>query len=265
MRALLALIAVTAVWGVTFVQVKDAVALYPLFAFLAVRFAIASLALAVPAAGRMRSLGRPGWIAGTTLGLLLAAGYALQTAGLERTTVSSAGFITGLYVVFTPLLALLLFRARIGRAVWLGVLLSIVRTRAADRGRRGGHGRRPAGSRRLGRLLPADRPDGAVRAALRPGRVHPGGDARRVRGLRGRRGRARPGRSAARLDGLERPARHGRLCERARRSSCRRGRSGGRARRRRHSRSRWSRSGRASSASGSRGTGWVRSAGRAAR
>jgi drug/metabolite transporter (DMT)-like permease len=125
MRALLALIAVTAVWGVTFVQVKDAVALYPLFAFLAVRFAIASLALAVPAAGRLRSLGRPGWLAGTTLGLLLAAGYALQTAGLERTTVSSAGFITGLYVVFTPLLALFLFRARIGRAVWLGVLLSV--------------------------------------------------------------------------------------------------------------------------------------------
>jgi len=48
MRALLALIAVTAVWGLTFVQVKDAVALYPLFAFLAVRFAIASLALAPP-------------------------------------------------------------------------------------------------------------------------------------------------------------------------------------------------------------------------
>nr|MBA3787975.1 EamA/RhaT family transporter [Actinomycetota bacterium] len=50
--ALLALVAVTAVWGLTFVQVKDAVAIYPLFAFLAVRFAIASLVLAVPAAPR---------------------------------------------------------------------------------------------------------------------------------------------------------------------------------------------------------------------
>jgi drug/metabolite transporter (DMT)-like permease len=124
--ALLALVAVTAVWGVTFVQVKDAVALYPLFAFLAVRFAIASLVLAAPAAGRMRSLGRPGWVAGIALGLLLAAGYALQTAGLERTTVSSAGFITGLYVVFTPLLALLLFRTRVGGAVWVGVALAVV-------------------------------------------------------------------------------------------------------------------------------------------
>jgi drug/metabolite transporter (DMT)-like permease len=125
MPALLALVAVTVVWGITFVQVKDAVELYPLFAFLAVRFAIASVVLAVPAAGRMRSLGRRGWSAGASLGLLLAAGYALQTAGLQRTTVSSAGFITGLYVVFTPLLALLLFRTRVGRAVWLGVALAV--------------------------------------------------------------------------------------------------------------------------------------------
>jgi drug/metabolite transporter (DMT)-like permease len=125
MLALGALLVVTAVWGVTFVQVKDAVELYPLFAFLAVRFAIASLALAVPAAGRLASLGRRGWAAGGSLGLLLALGYALQTAGLERTTVSSAGFITGLYVVFTPLLALLLFRTRVGGTVWIGVALAV--------------------------------------------------------------------------------------------------------------------------------------------
>ena len=46
------LLAVTAVWGVTFVQVKDAVAIYPLFAFLALRFAIASGTLALPGARR---------------------------------------------------------------------------------------------------------------------------------------------------------------------------------------------------------------------
>jgi drug/metabolite transporter (DMT)-like permease len=126
MPALVALIAVTAVWGVTFVQVKDAVELYPLFGFLAVRFAIASVVLAGPAARRLPSLGRSGWTAGSALGLLLALGYGLQTAGLERTTVSSAGFITGLYVVFTPLLALLLFRTRVGRAVWIGVALAVV-------------------------------------------------------------------------------------------------------------------------------------------
>ena len=122
--ALVALIAVTAVWGVTFVQVKDAVELYPLFAFLAVRFAIASATLAAAAAARLRGLGRRGLEAGALLGLLLAAGYALQTAGLERTTVSGTGFVTGMYVVLTPVIALLLFRSAIGLAAWGGVVLS---------------------------------------------------------------------------------------------------------------------------------------------
>jgi drug/metabolite transporter (DMT)-like permease len=126
LKALAALVAVTAVWGVTFVQVKDAVALYPLFAFLALRFAIASATLAVPAAGRIRGLGRNGVAAAGFLGLLLAAGYALQTAGLERTTVSSAGFITGLYVVFTPIFALVLFRIHAAPVTWAGVALATV-------------------------------------------------------------------------------------------------------------------------------------------
>ena len=121
-----ALILVTAVWGITFVQVKDAVELYPLFAFLAVRYAIAAAALAPPAAGRLRSLGRPGVVAGAILGALIAAGIGLQTAGLERTTVTSTGFITGLYVLFTPLLALALFRTRIPRQLWVAVALALV-------------------------------------------------------------------------------------------------------------------------------------------
>jgi drug/metabolite transporter (DMT)-like permease len=122
-RALLALVVVTAVWGVTFVQVKDALELYPLFAFLAVRFAIASVALAPVAAPRLR---RAGWKPATLLGGLLALGYALQTAGLDRTSVSSTGFITGLYVVFTPLFAYALFRITVARVVVLGVGLSLV-------------------------------------------------------------------------------------------------------------------------------------------
>ena len=129
--ALLALILVTAVWGVTFVQVKDAVAIYPLFAFLAVRFAIATADARVPGRARVRSLGRQRLAGGAFLGLLLAAGYTLQTAGLERTTVSSTGFITGMYVVLTPLIALVLCRARIGLAVWGGVALVDARARDA--------------------------------------------------------------------------------------------------------------------------------------
>jgi len=122
---LLALIAVTAVWGVTFVQVKDAIDVYPLFAFLTVRYAIATGALALAGGRRVLTLGRSGLLAGGVLGLLLGLGIGLQTAGLERTTVSSTGFITGLYVVLTPVFGLLLFRTRVGLEVWLGVTLAI--------------------------------------------------------------------------------------------------------------------------------------------
>ena len=126
MRALAVLVAVTAVWGVTFVQVKDAVAIYPLFAFLALRFAIAACTLAVPGAARLRSLGRTGLGAGALAGSLLGAGFLLQTAGLERTTVSSTGFVTGMYVVLTPLIGFALFRSRVTRPVWAGVALTTI-------------------------------------------------------------------------------------------------------------------------------------------
>ena len=108
---LLALVGVTAIWGVTFVQVQDAIALYPLFAFLAVRFAISTVVLAPFAlAARCARSRDPAYAAGVGVGALLAAAYGFQTAGLELTTVASTGFITGLYVVLTPLLALALFR-----------------------------------------------------------------------------------------------------------------------------------------------------------
>jgi drug/metabolite transporter (DMT)-like permease len=123
--AALALVAVTAVWGLTFVQVKDAVAIYPLFAFLALRFAIACAALVPVAAARLPRLQRGGVVAGGALGVLLALGYALQTAGLERTTASSAGFVTGMYVVLTPVLALALYRVRVGAVAWVGVVVAL--------------------------------------------------------------------------------------------------------------------------------------------
>jgi drug/metabolite transporter (DMT)-like permease len=123
---LLLLVLVTAIWGVTFVQVQDAIALYPLFAFLAVRFAISAAVLAPFAWRPLLALPRSGVVAGLGVGLLLASAYGFQTAGLDRTTVASTGFITGLYVVFTPLLALWLFGTRVPAAAWAGVALAVV-------------------------------------------------------------------------------------------------------------------------------------------
>jgi drug/metabolite transporter (DMT)-like permease len=120
------LLGVTAIWGVTFVQVQNALALYPLFAFLAVRFAISVLVLAPFAWAPLRELPRAGFVAGLGVGVLLAAAYGLQTAGLDLTTVTSTGFITGLYVVFTPLIAFWLFGTRVPLVLWIGVACAVV-------------------------------------------------------------------------------------------------------------------------------------------
>ena len=123
---LLLLVAVTAIWGYTFVPVQKAVAVYPVFAFLAVRFAISTAVLAPFAWRPLQTLPRAGWLAGAGGGLLLGGAYGLQTAGLHLTTVSSTGLITGLYVVFAPLLALGLFKTAVPAAAWAGMGLAVV-------------------------------------------------------------------------------------------------------------------------------------------
>lgn len=163
--ALTALVAVTAVWGLTFVQVKDAVAVYPLFPFLAIRFGIASLTLAVPATRRLRTLGRGGLGAAALAGALVAAGYTLQTLGLERTSVSSAGFITGMYVVLTPLLAFAVFRLRIAGSAWVGVALATLGLALLA----GIQGARPAAACSCSRAQPSTRCRSCSWNAMRPG------------------------------------------------------------------------------------------------
>lgn len=104
------LLLVTLVWGSTFVTVKDAVAAYPVFPFLALRFGFAALVLLPVGWRRLSSLGWGGVGSGVLVGLFLFAGYAFQTLGLQHTSASRAGFITGLSVAIVPVLSALLLR-----------------------------------------------------------------------------------------------------------------------------------------------------------
>ncbi len=122
----LLLLGVTAIWGGTFVMVKDAVSGYPVFGFLAIRFALASLTLLLFCARRLRGLSWRDWGAGALIGLFLFAGYALQTIGLQYASASKAGLITGLSVVLVPLLAGLIGRQKPQGAAILGVVLATV-------------------------------------------------------------------------------------------------------------------------------------------
>jgi drug/metabolite transporter (DMT)-like permease len=123
-RADLSLLLVAAVWGATFVMVSRAVGLVGPLTFLALRFGLAALVLAPFALGAARRAGRPGLRAGVLVGGLLAAGYALQTAGLRYTSATRAGFLTGLAVVLVPFFAWLLLGHPPGLGPFLGVLLA---------------------------------------------------------------------------------------------------------------------------------------------
>jgi drug/metabolite transporter (DMT)-like permease len=114
----LALIAIASIWGLTFVMVKDAIEELPTMAFLAYRFIPASLIVAVVFRRQLARLSRDGWGAGALMGAFLAGGYIFQTLGLEETTASNTGFITGLFVVLTPVLGAVFLRQRIPAVAW---------------------------------------------------------------------------------------------------------------------------------------------------
>ena len=117
------LLAVTAVWGWTFVAVQDAVRAWDVIPFLAVRFAIAAVATA---ALWGRHLDRSALLTGLGIGSILAAGYLLQTLGLRLTSATSAGLITGLFVVVGPVADRLLYRTHLPRASLVAVAVSLV-------------------------------------------------------------------------------------------------------------------------------------------
>ena len=120
-----ALLAMAACWGSTFFLIHDLTDRISPVDFLAVRFPIATVALfllAPRAVSRLRPETRR---RSMVLGLLYAGGQVFQTIGLAHTAASLSGFITGLYVVFTPLLAAVILKSRIGGLVWGAVLLAI--------------------------------------------------------------------------------------------------------------------------------------------
>ncbi|HXD38118.1 MAG TPA: DMT family transporter [Rhodanobacter sp.] len=122
--ATLGLLAMTAVWGSTFVLIKDVVGRMPVADFLAVRFLIGAGVMLALFARPVWRLGRQQLVRGLLLGALYGAGQLLQTWGLALIAPSVSGFVTGMYVVFTPILAVLLLRRRMPAVTWLAVALS---------------------------------------------------------------------------------------------------------------------------------------------
>lgn len=120
-----AILLVTAIWGSTFFIIKDAVSRVDPIDFLAVRFVVGALVPSLIFLGRLRRLSWRQWSIALGLGVLYGFAQIAQTTGLQTTAASASGFLTGVYVVLTPLILWALFRVRPHRVTWVAVALAM--------------------------------------------------------------------------------------------------------------------------------------------
>jgi drug/metabolite transporter (DMT)-like permease len=124
--AAFALLGVGFAWGAAFVLMKDAIAQQPYLDFLAVRFSIAAMVM-IAIRPKVALNFQAGDIKyGLAIGVALAFGFITQTIGLDLTTASTSGFLTGLYVILTPILAWLWLKKKINLRVGIGAILALI-------------------------------------------------------------------------------------------------------------------------------------------
>jgi drug/metabolite transporter (DMT)-like permease len=122
----IAMISIAAVWGSSFVVMKDSLERQNVFSFLSSRFILAALLMFLYKPGVFRGLTNKFIYRGIIAGILLGGGYIFQTYGLTKTTVSNTGFITGLYLVFTPLISLIILKRHVLKIQWLAVVIATI-------------------------------------------------------------------------------------------------------------------------------------------
>ena len=113
-----ALLSVSAAWGFAFVVMKDAIERQTVNNFLFSRFVLAVVVMILIRPQCIKYFNKDLLIRASAAGFFLGGGYILQTLGLKRTDAAITGFVTGLYVVFTPLIAAIILRARITLFTW---------------------------------------------------------------------------------------------------------------------------------------------------
>ena len=123
--AVVALLLVGFVWGAAFVLMKDAIQQQPYMDFLATRFTVAALAMVILRPKISLAFAKGDIAFGALIGSILALGYITQTIGLDLTTAATSGFLTGLYVIFTPLIAWLVKREKVSKKVAIGILVAL--------------------------------------------------------------------------------------------------------------------------------------------
>jgi len=119
------LLFVSAAWGSAFPLMKDLILRLPVEDLLAERYVLAALTLFLIRPRSLRRLSRDTWINGVILGIMFGVGQCAQAIALDSLPSAVSGFAVGCNVVITPVLALVIFRARVPHRVWAGVGLAL--------------------------------------------------------------------------------------------------------------------------------------------
>ena len=120
-----ALLTVSMAWGASFVLMKPAIERQSVNSFLATRFVMAVIAMVALRPSVLKKMNKELVLKGSLAGLFLGAGYIFQTLGLARTGAAITGFVTGLYVVLTPLIAAIFLKERIDLSIIIGTILTL--------------------------------------------------------------------------------------------------------------------------------------------
>ena len=121
-----ALLTVAMAWGWAFVIMKDAIQRQSVNNFLFTRFVLGAVAMIVIRPQVLKLINKDLLLRGGTAGIFLGFGYIFQSLGLERTGAAITGFVTGLYIVLTPLFAWLFLKEKISRFVWICIAIATI-------------------------------------------------------------------------------------------------------------------------------------------
>ena len=121
-----ALLTVSVAWGLAFVVMKPAIERQSVSNFLFTRFVLAVLVMILIRPQVVKLFTKDLLLRGFGAGLFLGGGYILQTVGLANTGAAITGFVTGLYVILTPLFASVIFKDRISKTTWAYVFVATI-------------------------------------------------------------------------------------------------------------------------------------------
>jgi drug/metabolite transporter (DMT)-like permease len=113
-------------WGSTFIIIKNVISDFPVFTFLFFRFLIASILLSPFILLKYKHINKKSLLAGVFLGFLLFLLFALQTIGLIYVKASVAAFITGTYIIFTPIFSIIILHKKPYKSSVYGVIIAMI-------------------------------------------------------------------------------------------------------------------------------------------